>query len=51
MDMPIERGAVRLGPGEVGELDKPGLWIRGTCVKSTSTNGLPSPAAQTKDRA
>jgi uncharacterized protein (TIGR02099 family) len=30
MDMPIERGAVRLGPGEVGDLDKPGLWIRGT---------------------
>jgi len=28
-EMLIERGAVRLGPGEVGELDKPGLWVRG----------------------
>ena len=28
--MQIERGAVRLGAGEVGELDKPGVWIRGS---------------------
>ena len=27
--MQIERGAVRLGAGEVGELEKPGVWIRG----------------------
>ena len=25
----IERGSVRLGPGEAGEPDRPGLWVRG----------------------
>ena len=25
----IERAAVRLGPGEVGEPDRPGVWVRG----------------------
>jgi uncharacterized protein (TIGR02099 family) len=28
--MVIERGVVRLGAGEVGELDRPGVWVRGS---------------------
>lgn len=28
--MLVERGVVRLGAGEVGELDKAGVWVRGT---------------------
>ena len=28
--MTIDRGVVRFGPGETGEIDRPGLWLRGT---------------------
>lgn len=28
--MSVERGAVRLGPGEAGEPDRAGVWVRGT---------------------
>jgi uncharacterized protein (TIGR02099 family) len=26
----VERGSIRLGPGEAGEPDRPGVWVRGT---------------------
>jgi uncharacterized protein (TIGR02099 family) len=26
----VERGVVRFGPGEIGELERPGVWVRGT---------------------
>jgi uncharacterized protein (TIGR02099 family) len=29
-EMVVERGAVRFGGGPVGELDRPGVWVRGT---------------------
>jgi uncharacterized protein (TIGR02099 family) len=28
--MVVDRGTVRLGPGEAGEPDRPGVWVRGT---------------------
>jgi uncharacterized protein (TIGR02099 family) len=31
--MVIDRGAVRLGPGDLGELDRPGVWVRGALAK------------------
>jgi uncharacterized protein (TIGR02099 family) len=31
--MVVDRGAVRLGAGEPGELDRPGVWVRGTLKK------------------
>jgi uncharacterized protein (TIGR02099 family) len=29
-EMVVDRGVVRLGAGEVGNLDRPGVWVRGT---------------------
>jgi uncharacterized protein (TIGR02099 family) len=30
----IDRGVVRLGPGDLGELDRPGVWVRGTLASA-----------------